>query len=97
MAWLAFQKIRLLSYLGKIGGVAWSSGQRRSLSLLGSAVRIPVVPFFCLKKNHKSTKCEPARRERTKRPRRSGEEGETAGFRIRNEEYGTKKDGSEKI
>ena len=27
-------------------GVAWSSGQRRSLSLQGSADRIPVVPFL---------------------------------------------------
>ena len=29
-----------------VGGVAWSSGQRRSLSLQGSADRIPVVLFL---------------------------------------------------
>ena len=68
-------------------GVAWSSGQRRSLSLQGSAVRTPVVPFFCLEKNRKSTNCEPARRERTKRPRRSGEKRGRTGRRIRNEAY----------
>ena len=38
--------------------MAWSSGQHRSLSLQGSAVRISALPlsFISRKKNHKTTK-----------------------------------------
>ena len=59
-------------------GVAWSSGQHRSLSLQGSAVRISALPlsFISRKKNHKSTKV--SRQEEKSRnmqdwSRRSGE------------------------